>query len=114
MFVNERVNHDPILEASQEHLSDQVMEKMASPWKHRSLSPNRGKHIVQERVLVVVRERESRVHRDIQLDTFVHRLQCEIIVPYSPLQWMRRKPTVSAGREARDASFMRGRMSAIR
>ena len=36
MGINKRVNephrHDPILEASQEYLGDQVMEKMASPW----------------------------------------------------------------------------------
>ena len=45
MSINERVNeahhHDPILEASQEHLGDQVMKKTASPWKLSSLSPNR-------------------------------------------------------------------------
>ena len=78
--VNEAHYHDPILEASQEHLGDQVMEKMVSPWKRRSLSPDRGKHIVQARTLVVARE--SRVHPDIQLDTFVPLLQCEIFVPY--------------------------------
>ena len=37
-WVNEGHNHDPLLEASQEYLGDQVMEKMASPWWHRSLS----------------------------------------------------------------------------
>ena len=31
--VNEAHYHDPILEASQEHLGDQVTGKMASPWK---------------------------------------------------------------------------------
>ena len=56
------------------------MEKMVSPWKHRCLSTNGGKQIVQGRALVVMRE--SRVHPDIQLDTFVHHLQCEIFVPY--------------------------------
>ena len=89
MSINKRVNeahhHDPVLQASQEHLGDQVMEKMASPWKHRSLSPNRGKHSVQEKTLVVMRERESRVHPDIQLDTFDPHLQCEIFVPYTAL-----------------------------
>ena len=59
---------------------NQVMEKMTSPWKRRGLSPNRGKHIVQARTLVVIRE--SRVHPDIQLDTFVPLLQCDIFVPY--------------------------------
>ena len=47
MSINEGVNeahyYDPMLEASQEHLSDQVMEKMAFPRKCRSLSPNGGK-----------------------------------------------------------------------
>ena len=57
--VNEAHHHDPILEASQEHLGDQVMEKMASPWKHSSLSPNKNKHIVQERAFVVMGERAS-------------------------------------------------------
>ena len=81
--VNGAHHHVPILEASQEHLGDQViMEKMASPRKHRSLSSKRGKHIVQERALSVMRETESRVHPDIQLDTFVHHLRCEIFVPY--------------------------------
>ena len=46
MGVNNRVNeahhHDPILEASQEHLGDQVMEKIASSWKHSSLSTKRS------------------------------------------------------------------------
>ena len=83
--VNEAHYHDPVLEASQENLGDLVMEKMASPWKRRSLSPNRGKHIAQARTLVVMREREreSRVHPDIQLDTFIPLLQCEIFVPYT-------------------------------
>ena len=80
--VNEAHYHDPTLEASQDHLGDQVMEKMASPWKRRSLSPNSGKYIVQARTLVVMRERETRFHPDIQLDTFVPLLQCEIFVPY--------------------------------
>ena len=50
MSINKRINeahhHDPTLEASQEHLGDQIMEKTASPRKHRSLSPNRNKNIV--------------------------------------------------------------------
>ena len=62
--VNEAHCHDPMLEASQEHLSNQVMEKMASPWKRRCRSPNRGKHFVPERTLVVMRE--SRVHPDLR------------------------------------------------
>ena len=33
--VNEAHHHDPILEASQEHLGDHVMEKISSPRKHR-------------------------------------------------------------------------------
>ena len=82
-FVNEANHHDPILEASQEHLSGQVMEKMASPRKCRSLSPKRNKHIVQERTLVVKeRERESR-YPGIQFDTFVPLLRCEIFVSYT-------------------------------
>ena len=56
--VNEAHYHDPTSEASQEHLGDQVMEKMASPWKRRSLSPNGGKLSVQARTLVVMGERE--------------------------------------------------------
>ena len=36
--VNEAHHHDPILKASQEHLGDQVMEKMVSQWKHSSMS----------------------------------------------------------------------------
>ena len=83
MSINKRVNeahHDPILEASKEHLGDQVMEKMASSWGHRSLSPIRDKNIVWERAFVVMGER--RAHPDIQLDTFVCHLQCEIFVLY--------------------------------
>ena len=56
--VNEAHHHDPMLEASQEHLSDQVIDKMASPRKHSSLSPNGNNNIVQERAFVVMRERE--------------------------------------------------------
>ena len=111
--VNEAHHHDPILEASQEHLSDQVMEKMASPWKHRSAFPNRGKHIVQERTLVVKRETESRAHPENQLDTFVLHLQCETFEPCIA-RCKGCAENVSPGREARDGSFMRGRMSAIR
>ena len=39
--VNEAHHHDPTLEASQEHLGDQVMEKMVSPWKHSSMFPKK-------------------------------------------------------------------------
>ena len=45
--VNEAHFLDAILEASQEHLGDQIMEKMVFPWMHSSLSPKRNKHIVQ-------------------------------------------------------------------
>ena len=55
--VIEAHHHDPILEASQEHLGDQVMLKMVSSWKHRSLSPKRSKHIIQTRAFIVVRDR---------------------------------------------------------
>ena len=55
--VNEAHYHEHKLEASQEHLGDQVMEKMASPWKHSSLSPKGSKHIIQTRAFVVVGER---------------------------------------------------------
>ena len=34
--ANEAHHHDPILEAPQEHMGDQVMEKMVSQWKHSS------------------------------------------------------------------------------
>ena len=74
--VNEAHHHDPILEASQEHLGDQVMEKMVSPWMHSSVSPKRSKHITQTRAFVVMRE--SRVHSGIQYDTYVHNPQYEI------------------------------------
>ena len=61
MSINKRVNeahyHDSILKASQKNTGDQVMEKMASPRKRRSMLPNRGKQIVQQRTLVVMRER---------------------------------------------------------
>ena len=57
-FVNDAHYRDAILEASQKHLSDQIMEKMVSPWMHRSLSPKKFKHIVQTRALVVMREKE--------------------------------------------------------
>ena len=60
--VNEAHYHDPILEASQEHLGDQVMERMASPWKRSGLSPERGKQNVQQRTLVVVWESGSSGH----------------------------------------------------
>ena len=72
--VNEAHYHDPILEASEEHVGGQVIEKMASPWKRRSLSPNRDKHIVQAGTLILIRE--------IQLDTFVPLLQWEIFAPW--------------------------------
>ena len=54
--VNEAHHHDPLLEASQEHLRDQIMDKMDSLWKHSSLSPERYKHIVQKRAFVVMGE----------------------------------------------------------
>ena len=47
--VKEALYHDPILEASQEHLCDQVMEKMVSLWKY-----GRHKHVVQTVTLVVM------------------------------------------------------------
>ena len=53
--VNEARHHDPILEASQKHLGDQVMEKMVSSWKHSSLSPKRSKLIIQTKAFVVMR-----------------------------------------------------------
>ena len=105
--VNEAHHHDPILEASQEHQGDQVMEKMASPWKHRGVSTKRGKHIVQERTVVVMRERERvgliwTSNSTRLFLTFSVKSSCRT----SPLQRMRRKPTVSPGREARDARFI--------
>ena len=111
--VNEAHHHDPILEASQVHLGDQVMEKMASPWKHRSVSQQRGKHIVQERTRVVMRDRESRAHPGIQL--------ARLFLSFSVKSLCRTQPIVkdvnfivNPGREARDASFMWCRVSAIR
>ena len=74
LMIGINKGHDPILETSQEHLGDQIMEKMASPRKRRCMLPNRGKHIVQQRTLVVMWES--------QLDTFVPLLQREICVPY--------------------------------
>ena len=44
--------HDSILKASWKNLGDQVVEKMASPWKRSSLSPKRGKEVVQQRTLL--------------------------------------------------------------
>ena len=55
--VNETHYHESILEPSEEHLGDQVMEKMLSPWKHSSLLPNKSKHIAWERAFVVLGER---------------------------------------------------------
>ena len=55
--VNEAHHHDPKLEASQEHLGEQVMLEMVSSWKRRSLSPNKGKHFLKESTHVVIRER---------------------------------------------------------
>ena len=60
MGINKGVNEshylDAILEASQEHLGDLVMEKMVSSWEKSSLSPKRSKHIIQAKALVVMRE----------------------------------------------------------
>ena len=47
--VNEAHNHDFMQEASEEHLGDQIMETMVSPWKHGSLLPNRSVYIVYGR-----------------------------------------------------------------
>ena len=80
--VSESHRHNPFLEASQEHLGDQVVEKMVCPWKHSSLSPKRNKYIIQKRAFVVVGEGVARC------------------------KGCAEKPTVSPGREARDASFM--------
>ena len=55
--VNEAHHQGSILEASHEHLGDQVMEKIVSPWKHSSLSTKRSKHITQKRAFVAMRER---------------------------------------------------------
>ena len=52
--VNESHHHDPILKASQEHLGDQVMQKMVSPWKYSGMSPEGSKYIVQPGTLVVM------------------------------------------------------------
>ena len=78
--VNEAHHHDSVLEASQEHLGDQVMEKMVSPWKHSSLSPKRSKHIIQKRAFVVVGERVGLI-RASNATHFVHNPQCEIFEP---------------------------------
>ena len=84
MSINERANeahhHDPILEASQEHLGDQGMKKMASPWKLYSLPKYRKTDCTIEGTRC--NEGESRAHPGIQLDTFVLLLQREIFVPY--------------------------------
>ena len=60
MGINRSVNdahyRDAIVEASQEHPGDQVVEKMVSSRKHSSLSPEGCKIFVQTRALVVMRE----------------------------------------------------------
>ena len=54
--VNEAHCYDPMLETSKEHPADQVMEKMASPRKRRSMIPNRREQILPWRTLVVMGE----------------------------------------------------------
>ena len=70
--VKEAHHHDPMLQASQEHMGDQVMEKVVPPWKHSSLVPKRN--MSYKRGL-------SRAHSEIQHDTFTHNPQCEIFEP---------------------------------
>ena len=79
--VNEAHHHDPILEASQEHLGDQVMWKMVSSWKHSGLYPTK---ILTYHTNEGIRcdEKESRVRSGIQHGTYVHDPQWEIFVPY--------------------------------
>ena len=52
--VEEAHHHDSILKASQEHIGDQVMQKMVSPWKYSSLFSEGCKHTVQTGTLVVM------------------------------------------------------------
>ena len=97
MSIKKRVNkahhHDPILEASPEHLGDKVMEKMASPWKHSSLSPNRNKHIVSERAFVLMGERVGFIRTSNSTRLFI---TCNVksLRRTLPVARMRRKPTV--------------------
>ena len=54
-------HNNSILMASWKNLGDQIVEKMASPWKRRSMIPKTGKQIAQQKTFVVVRERERRI-----------------------------------------------------
>ena len=75
--VNEAHHHDRILEASKEHLSDQVMEKMVSSWEaqYPVLKKIETYHAKEG---IRCCGRGSRFHSDIQHDTLVHNPQCEI------------------------------------
>ena len=53
--INAAHHYYPILEASQESLGDQVLEEMVPSRKLICLLPDRSKHVVQIRTLVVVR-----------------------------------------------------------
>ena len=71
-------------EASQEHLGDQVMQKMVSPWKYSSLSPENCKFSVlfkDTRCNVT----ESKAQWSIQHGTYDHAFQCEISVQCTAL-----------------------------
>ena len=43
--VNEAHHYNSILKASQEHMGDQVTQKMVSPWKDSRLSPDGSSHV---------------------------------------------------------------------
>ena len=113
--VDEAHHHDPTPEASQEHLGDQVMEKMVSSWEHSSLSPKRSKYIIQTRAFVVMREREPGSVRASNRAHLVHDPQCEIFEPCKArCRECEERQQLSPGRETRDTSFMCRRMSATR
>ena len=78
--VNDAHHHNPILEASQEHLGDQVMEKMVPPWKHSGLSPKRSEYTRHKRAFVVMGEGVGFI-RASNTTHFVHNPQCEIFEP---------------------------------
>ena len=79
--------------------------------KHVTIRKQRGRTAEGNRCSVG----ESRVRLGIQFGTFVPLPQCEIFGQYKDrYKGCVENPTISPGREARDASFLRGRISATR
>ena len=58
MGINEGIEdthyYNPMLKASLKILGNQVVEKMASPWKNCGVSPDRGETVIKERAFTVV------------------------------------------------------------